>query len=58
VDQQPDLDRCDAEGVPAYLENSKSANEASNVRHGFEPAGRVPLPDGAPPFITMWRTPR
>lgn len=52
------LDRCDAEGIPAYLENSNPANTAFYARYGFVERGQVVLPDGAPPFIPMWREPR
>ena len=55
---QPMLERCDTEGVPAYLENSKPRNEAFYVRHGFVNTGPIPLPDGAPPVMGMWREPR
>jgi GNAT superfamily N-acetyltransferase len=55
---QPMLDRCDAEGVPAYLENSKPRNEAFYVRHGFVTTAPIPLPAGAPPVMAMWREPR
>ena len=54
----PMLDRCDREGVPAYLESSNPRNVAFYARHGFETQGRVPLPDGAPPITRMWREPR
>jgi ribosomal protein S18 acetylase RimI-like enzyme len=55
---RPMLDRCDIEGVPAYLENSKPRNEAFYARHGFVATGPLPLPAGAPPVIAMWREPR
>lgn len=55
---QPMLDRCDEEGLPAYLENSKPRNEAFYVRHGFKPRAPIELPAGAPPFMPMWRDPR
>ena len=54
----PMLERCDTEGLPAYLENSKPRNEAFYVRHGFVSTGPIPLPDGAPPMMAMWREPR
>jgi GNAT superfamily N-acetyltransferase len=54
----PMLDRCDTEGVAAYLENSKPRNEAFYARHGFVATGPIPLPDGAPPMMAMWREPR
>lgn len=52
------LDRCDADGVPAYLENSNPRNEAFYARHGFEPMPPLPLPGGCPPLVPMWRRPR
>ncbi len=52
------LDRCDTEGLPAYLENSNPANTAFYARHGFVERGQVALPEGAPPFVPMWREPR
>jgi GNAT superfamily N-acetyltransferase len=55
---QPMLDRCDQEGLPAYLENSKPENEAFYARHGFERRGTLDLPAGCPPLMPMWRTPR
>jgi GNAT superfamily N-acetyltransferase len=52
------LDRCDAEGSPAYLENSNPKNESYYLRFGFEIMGEIKLPDGGPPMWPMWRTPR
>jgi GNAT superfamily N-acetyltransferase len=52
------LDRCDADGTPAYLENSNPANAAFYARHGFVERDPVALPGGAPPMIPMWRNPR
>jgi ribosomal protein S18 acetylase RimI-like enzyme len=52
------LDRCDAEGVPAYLENSNPKNEAYYLRFGFEVMSEIKLPDGGPSMWPMWRAPR
>jgi len=54
----PMLDRCDTQGIPAYLENSNPLNEAFYVRLGFVPRGKLDLPKGAPPLQPMWREPR
>lgn len=52
------LDRCDADGAAAYLENSNPRNEAFYARHGFEAMPSLPLPRGCPPLVPMWRIPR
>ncbi|TDD28575.1 GNAT family N-acetyltransferase [Actinomadura sp. KC06] len=52
------LDRCDADGVPAYLESSKESNVPYYERFGFKVTRELPLPGkGAPPIWLMWRTP-
>jgi len=53
----PILQRCDDEGLPAYLESSKESNIPFYRRHGFEVTGEVRVPDG-PVFYPMWREPR
>ncbi|MEU0216578.1 GNAT family N-acetyltransferase [Streptomyces sp. NPDC006265] len=51
------LDRCDREGLPAYLEASSARSRELYERLGFEPAGPVlDLPDG-PAMWPMWREP-
>lgn len=55
---QPVLERCDADGVPAYLESSNPRNLTLYRRHGFvETGARIELPDG-PSLVPMWRAPR
>jgi ribosomal protein S18 acetylase RimI-like enzyme len=49
-------ERCDAEGLPAYLESSKHENVAFYARHGFEVQERIEVRDG-PPMWLMWREP-
>jgi len=52
------LERCDEEGLPAYLESSKESNIAFYRRHGFEVTEEFHLPDDGPPLWRMWRAPR
>ena len=52
------LDRCDREGVPAYLESSSIRNQALYHRHGFEVLEELHWPGGGPPFWPMWREQR
>jgi GNAT superfamily N-acetyltransferase len=51
------LERCDRDGLPAYLESSNPRNIPLYVRHGFEPLD--PIQVGHSPMLTpMYRTPR
>ncbi|HEX2084314.1 MAG TPA: GNAT family N-acetyltransferase [Solirubrobacteraceae bacterium] len=53
----PMLERCDREGVPAYLESSKERNIAFYGRHGFRVTRQMRFPRG-PRLWLMWRDPR
>lgn len=53
----PVLERCDEQGLPAYLESSKERNLAFYHRHGFEVTGEVRLSPQAPRLWLMWRRP-
>ncbi len=53
----PVLERCDRDGVPAYLEATSERNKQLYLRHSFEVTDEVPLPDG-PTMWPMWRSPR
>jgi ribosomal protein S18 acetylase RimI-like enzyme len=55
---EPMMQRCDEQGMPAYLESSKEANLAFYHRHGFEVTGQVHLAPDCPPVWSMWRDPR
>lgn len=52
------LARCDAEGMPAYLESSKERNVPFYRSHGFEVTRELTIPGGGPKLWLMWRTPR
>ena len=52
----PVLERCDRDGVPAYLEATSDRNRVLYERHGFRAHGAIPLPDG-PALWRMWRDP-
>jgi GNAT superfamily N-acetyltransferase len=51
------LERCDAEGVGAFLESSKPENVPFYERHGFRVTDRLRMPRG-PRVWLMWRDPR
>jgi ribosomal protein S18 acetylase RimI-like enzyme len=52
------LRHIDIESLPAYLESSSLANVPMYEHFGFENTGTVPLPEDAPVFTSMWRTPQ
>lgn len=54
---RPILDRCDLDGVGAYLESSNPANVPFYERHGFRVTGQL-SPGGSPPLDQMWRDPQ
>ena len=54
---QPVLDRCDTEGITAYLETQKEENLAYYARHAFELIEKVEV-SGVPPVWTLSRKPR
>lgn len=54
---RPMIERCDAEGMPAYLESSKAENLPFYGRFGFEITDELHLGAGAPPMWAMWRDP-
>jgi GNAT superfamily N-acetyltransferase len=53
---RPTLDRCDRQGVPAYLEASSERGAALYERLGFVHLGELRVPDG-PRFWPMRRPP-
>jgi len=52
------LTRCDAEGLPAYLESSNRRNLALYARQGFEVIQEMKLKRRGPPTWLMWREPQ
>jgi GNAT superfamily N-acetyltransferase len=52
----PVLERCDHDGIAAYLESSKESNLAYYARHGFKVIEVHRLPRG-PRVWGMWREP-
>jgi GNAT superfamily N-acetyltransferase len=54
---RPVLERCDAEGMPAYLEATSTRNRDLYLRNGFEVVDEVRWPGGGPPLWLMWREP-
>ncbi len=55
---EPILNRCDAEGTPAYLESTKERNVAFYERHGWRVIETIDLTGGGPRLWAMWRDPR
>lgn len=55
---QPVLDRCDADGLPAYLESSNPRNWSFYERLGFVRLEPLPVPRGCPLLVPMRREPR
>lgn len=53
---QPVLDRCDREGLPAYLESSKAANIPFYNKHGFEVVDELRIPGGPSLWPMLRRT--
>ncbi|HEY6131963.1 MAG TPA: GNAT family N-acetyltransferase [Halioglobus sp.] len=51
------LRQCDAEGMPAYLENSKEENLPFYEGHGFRVQKQIRFAASAPPVWLMWREP-
>lgn len=54
----PILERCDREGVPAYLESSKERNVPFYERAGFKVTEEMVVPRGGPKIWLMWRDPQ
>jgi GNAT superfamily N-acetyltransferase len=52
----PTLDRCDEEGLPAYLEATSDRNIALYERLGFRPCAELRFA-GSPPLLPMVRPP-
>jgi ribosomal protein S18 acetylase RimI-like enzyme len=53
----PTLERCDTDGMLAYLESSKEANIGFYQRHGFRVVHEIEVPQG-PKLWAMLREPR
>jgi ribosomal protein S18 acetylase RimI-like enzyme len=53
---RPILERCDVDGVGAFLESSKERNIDFYARHGFRVVQEIRLPRG-PRMWQMWRDP-
>jgi ribosomal protein S18 acetylase RimI-like enzyme len=55
---QPVLEKCDREGVPAYLESSKERNVPLYERNGFKVTKEMTVPYNGPKIWLMWRDPQ
>lgn len=53
---RPMLEKCDADGLPAYLESSNPKNRPLYQRHGFEIMGEIRV-ESCPPVTPMLRKP-
>lgn len=54
---RPVLARCDADGVPAYLEATTERSRDLYARHGFKQTAKIEVAD-CPPLYPMVRCPR
>jgi ribosomal protein S18 acetylase RimI-like enzyme len=50
------LEKIDAVGMSAYVENSRERNTLFYQRAGFVAQSNI-SPEGAPPLLAMWRKP-
>ncbi len=51
------LERCDRDGIPAYLESTKESNVSFYSRHGFKVTGQIHTCDPGTTVYLMWREP-
>lgn len=51
------LSRCDADGLPAYLESTNPRNQSLYERHGFQAIGEIKI-GSCPPIVPMLRRAR
>lgn len=54
---RPIVERCDREGLPAYLEASSPRSRACYLRQGFAVTEEFRFPSQGPPSWRMWREP-
>lgn len=55
---RPILEKCDREGIPAYLESSKERNVPLYERNGFKVTKEMVVPYHGPRIWLMWRDPQ